>query len=176
MAATMKAEGRNEFADVAPLVKGFLAFVVRGAHRLVELHKDKEQMEILERLMVECATADKSHQPEIIETVLEILLPDDFIGGVKTDSKLPAEAAEQAESWRLGVGDSICKCRKQKGWTQDDLANAAKIPQSHVCRLEKGMHAPTHLTVERVARALGVKPSQLDPNYPSEMESTDNDD
>jgi predicted transcriptional regulator len=49
--------------------------------------------------------------------------------------------------------------------TQEELATKAGIPQSHVCRLETGKHAPTYVTIQKVAKALRVKRSQLDPGF-----------
>jgi transcriptional regulator with XRE-family HTH domain len=36
-------------------------------------------------------------------------------------------------------------------------------PQSHVSRLERGKHVPSHATIDRIAKALRIHPSKLDP-------------
>lgn len=53
------------------------------------------------------------------------------------------------------LGDRVRQVRKERGWTQTELAKRAKIPQSSVSNLETGGHAGSPNIVE-VALALGV--------------------
>jgi transcriptional regulator with XRE-family HTH domain len=47
--------------------------------------------------------------------------------------------------------------RTTHGWTQFDLAVAAGVQPSTVCRIETGAQSPTLVTAEKLARALQVK-------------------
>ena len=105
---------------------------------------------------------------EIKRTILEILFPDILVleshaEPVKLDEG--GEARARLTEYRKKVGRSIRGQRQALHMTQQELAKRAGIPQSHVSRLERGMHAPTYLTTERIARALKTKPSQLDPGF-----------
>lgn len=54
-------------------------------------------------------------------------------------------------------------CRQLKAWrehvgiSQSELARRLKMRPSMVCQLEAGVNSPTLDTVEKVAKALGVK-------------------
>ncbi|QDU05418.1 anaerobic benzoate catabolism transcriptional regulator [Gimesia chilikensis] len=115
------------------------------------------------------AAVDPEEQEEILQAGVEILRPELSCLGQATaeensiDDTVDPEAARKVESYRKKVGLRIKKYRKLLGWTQAELAKVANIPQSHVCRLEKGKHAATDVTIERVAKALGVSPGDLDP-------------
>ena len=46
--------------------------------------------------------------------------------------------------------------RKEKGWTQEELANVADISTQHLCRIENGVRTPSLETVHRITYALGT--------------------
>jgi ribosome-binding protein aMBF1 (putative translation factor) len=68
------------------------------------------------------------------------------------------------ESWLAFVSQRIREHRVAKGWTQEDLANASGLTQSHVCRLERGDHSPNEKTRKKIADALGIPLADLDPS------------
>ena len=47
--------------------------------------------------------------------------------------------------------------------TQVELAEKSGIPQSHISRLESNKHSPSRATLKRIAKALKVDLSELDP-------------
>ena len=51
--------------------------------------------------------------------------------------------------------------RAERGLTQAALAKRAGLTLGYVARLEIGMHDPQLSTLQKLAKALGVKPSQL---------------
>jgi len=51
--------------------------------------------------------------------------------------------------------------RERKGWTQELLAQKAGIGRSHLARLETARQDPTLSTLEKLAKALGVRVSRL---------------
>jgi DNA-binding XRE family transcriptional regulator len=67
------------------------------------------------------------------------------------------------KAWTEHVGRKIRELRERAGLTQARLAEKAGIPQSHVSRLENAEHSATHMTLERIAKALGVSVGDIDP-------------
>jgi len=151
--------------DPAPFVKGLFQLLLKGAQRLVNLNE--EGKDSLMQLAMLLPKADEKEKGEIFETMVELLFPEDHIGGVsKTASITDRDAAARVEKCREQIGKQIKELRESQHLTQDELAEKAGIPQSHVCRLERGKHTPTHVTIEKIAEALGVKPSDIDVGYP----------
>ena len=54
------------------------------------------------------------------------------------------------------VGKNVRRLRKQRGWTQDDLAKKVGVQRHTILKLEKGDTAHMHATVLAVASALGT--------------------
>lgn len=61
----------------------------------------------------------------------------------------------------LNPGFKIAEGRERKGWTQAELAAAAGIAQANLSNIETGKRDLTVSTLVRVARALGLRPSEL---------------
>lgn len=78
--------------------------------------------------------------------------------------ELPGKPSEKLQSWMDYVGGRIRCFREQAGLTQQELAEKAGLRQSHISRLEKGHHSPSALTMEKIAGALGIAVSELDPS------------
>jgi DNA-binding XRE family transcriptional regulator len=117
----------------------------------------KELVSLLE------SAQEEGEKKEIVKTLLEVLFPNS-IGGVGDFEGDPGEEARQRlEAYRKRVGQVIRQRRESLRMTQEQLAERAGIPQSHVSRLERGKHAPTQETIEKVATALQTTPSQIDP-------------
>jgi len=51
--------------------------------------------------------------------------------------------------------------RNERGLSQRSLAEKAGISREYLARLEAGRQDPTLSTLEKLARALGVKPGRL---------------
>jgi DNA-binding XRE family transcriptional regulator len=97
---------------------------------------------------------------EVFETMREILFPES-IGTIKAPD---AEARPEGLIARsIYIGCRIKEEREKSGITQEDLANAAGLTQSHVSRLETGQHSPAWRTLEKIAEALKIEARQLDP-------------
>ena len=71
--------------------------------------------------------------------------------------------AEKADKWFADVGRRIRQLRKTKGLRQSDLAEKTQLSQGAISRIENGYLAASHSTVEKIAKALEVPPSQIDP-------------
>lgn len=58
-------------------------------------------------------------------------------------------------------GEVVRRERESKGISQERLAELADLDRTHVQRLERGRYSPTLDTVESLARALQMLPSEL---------------
>ncbi|MBC7816396.1 MAG: helix-turn-helix transcriptional regulator [Planctomycetaceae bacterium] len=77
---------------------------------------------------------------------------------------LPETPGEALKNWLTYVSTKIKAARTQAGLTQDQLAAKSGLPQSHICKLETGLHSPTAKTLEKIATALGLSASYFDPS------------
>ncbi len=59
------------------------------------------------------------------------------------------------------VGENVYGLRRQRGWTQREVAERMDVEESAVRRIESGRYNLTIGTVALVARALGVAPHEL---------------
>ena len=101
---------------------------------------------------------------ETMETILEILEPE------KTSSELiPFEISrnkpETIKNWLAYVSAKIRELRVEKGLSQEELADLTGLAQSHISRLERGVHSPSHKTLKKLAETFGVNVNQLDPAF-----------
>jgi transcriptional regulator with XRE-family HTH domain len=58
-------------------------------------------------------------------------------------------------------GDTIRSIRTGRGWTQEDLADAAKLTATYVGQVERGDKVPSLTVVLKLARGLSVPPGDL---------------
>jgi transcriptional regulator with XRE-family HTH domain len=56
---------------------------------------------------------------------------------------------------------NVQRFRKEKGWSQEDLADAADLHRTYVSAVERGVRNPTILIVAKLAKGLGVSASDL---------------
>ena len=59
------------------------------------------------------------------------------------------------------IGDMITKVRKEKGMTKTELANLSEINVGHLTHIEKGERNPSHKTLKKICKSLGVPYQQL---------------
>jgi DNA-binding XRE family transcriptional regulator len=74
------------------------------------------------------------------------------------------EPSPGLRKWMGFVGEHIREARRKAGLTQKELAQRSGLRQSHISRLERGRHSPSFVTLEKIAHALGIPLSQLDPS------------
>ena len=84
----------------------------------------------------------------------------DAVSHEQVRDELLADPAVRAEYERLGprfeLITAMVKARKERGWTQTNLADACGASQSAIARLESGEHDPKWSTAIRACRALGL--------------------
>jgi transcriptional regulator with XRE-family HTH domain len=56
---------------------------------------------------------------------------------------------------------NLIKLRNDKGWSQEDLADAAGLHRTYVSGLERQIRNPTVLVLERIAKAFKVSAGRL---------------
>ena len=61
----------------------------------------------------------------------------------------------------VALGQAIKEFRKKKGLTQEELAQRTELHESYISVLESGRRNPTHGTVRRISRGLGVSLLEL---------------
>lgn len=140
---------------------------------VVQQRLKKMPPEVVESVLelVKCLREEEGDEARehISRTLLEIIFPESI-----RSIRLPVGEADEREArqklndYRKKVGEQIRRRREEMEMTQDQLADATGLSQSHVCRLEVGKHAPTYATMERIAKALNTSPDQLDPGFPDE--------
>jgi transcriptional regulator with XRE-family HTH domain len=59
------------------------------------------------------------------------------------------------------VGDNIRFIREKRGLTQEELSAITNMSKTFIGDIERAQKAPTTTSLEKIAKALGVKPSLL---------------
>ena len=59
------------------------------------------------------------------------------------------------------VGDNCARIRKERGWTQEELAERSGLSQQYLSGLERGKRNPTIVTIYELSLALGVSHVEL---------------
>lgn len=59
------------------------------------------------------------------------------------------------------LGMNVRRYRKERGLSQEELAETVELAVTYVGQIERGVRNPTLKVVEDLARALGVKPLDL---------------
>ncbi|AMV18279.1 helix-turn-helix domain-containing protein [Planctomyces sp. SH-PL14] len=131
--------------------------------RLREL--PKEERELFWETVKYASSDDSEEREEAIKTCLEILNP-----VPASKAKVSRLAVDDNEAslgkWTGFVCERVKQARVNAGLTQEQLAEKAGLPQSHVSRIERGKHSPTQMTLQKIADALGVPLAQFDPSAP----------
>ena len=124
----------------------------------------KEDKQDLFELVKEIPNSNPEDLESVVLTMREIL--DQEPGRVvrmnwpeNPDQHLPG-----LTKWMDYVARRITDARTAAGLTQNELAAKSGLPQSHISRLECGKHSPSRVTLERIAAALGIHLSDLDPS------------
>jgi DNA-binding XRE family transcriptional regulator len=133
----------------------------------------KKKKDRVEKLVELLRTADpgSEEQREIAGAIAEILIPH-IIGRsqsrpVDLEEGISSAGRQSVDAYHKSVGEAIRNARDEAGMTQEMLAKNSGLPQSHISRLEAGIHAPTNKTIEKIAEALNIDPSKLDLLYDS---------
>ncbi len=123
----------------------------------------QEDRNDLYELLKELVTAQTCDERESIGvTMLEIL--DQRPVQVQPMNLAEDPPGPGLQKWIDYVSGRIRTLRRAANLTQDELAEKAGLPQSHISRLESAKHSPSRATLEKIAAALGVPLGELDPS------------
>lgn len=68
------------------------------------------------------------------------------------------------EATKAYLSKQIKRLRDDNGYTQEHAAKRAGIYFNHYARIERGEIMPKYETIQKLAKAFGVKPSDLLPS------------
>jgi transcriptional regulator with XRE-family HTH domain len=74
-------------------------------------------------------------------------------------NKMPPRSKKAREA--VAFGEAVRERRKARGWTQERLAEAARVSALQVGFCERGDNVPKLTLILRLAKALGVRPGEL---------------
>ncbi len=62
---------------------------------------------------------------------------------------------------RKQVGLNVQKIRRERGWSQEELAFESGLHRTYISGIERGARNPTLLVIDQLATALKVSPAHL---------------
>jgi transcriptional regulator with XRE-family HTH domain len=62
---------------------------------------------------------------------------------------------------RRQIGLNVQRFRREKGWSQEDLAFESGLHRTYISGIERGVRNPTVLVLEKLAKTLRVPPAAL---------------
>ena len=63
------------------------------------------------------------------------------------------------------IGINVRELRQAKGWSQEEFGFKVGLHRTYVSQIERGVRNPTATVIERIAVALGVRPTMLFANW-----------
>ena len=99
-----------------------------------------------------------SFNPETLQRLSTLVAPDVAAPVIRRQGKRNIIARENPQdvlAW--AIGQRVRAARESKNWRQEDLARESGIARANVARLETGRVVPKLPTLERVAKALGLR-------------------
>jgi len=63
-------------------------------------------------------------------------------------------------------GANVRRYREKRGWSQEDLAEKSGLHRTYISGVERGVRNPTLIIIDRLAKALGMQPSELLRRHP----------
>jgi DNA-binding XRE family transcriptional regulator len=110
-----------------------------------------------------CTADDEEALLAALAGVREILgqqTNDRAIRALPEDDQVPIET----QQWIEQVSQRIREHRHAAGMSQEQLAAASGLPQSHISRLENEKHSPSQKSLGKIASALNLPLSAFAPN------------
>ena len=68
----------------------------------------------------------------------------------------------------FAFGDAVLRARLKKGWTQTELAQRVGTKQANISRIEAGLANPTLELIQKVCKALEIRPEFQQKEKPSQ--------
>lgn len=61
----------------------------------------------------------------------------------------------------MSVGENVKRMRLEKGWSQEDLAEAVQVSRPMICQIERGSKVPSVMLARDIAEVLGCRLEDL---------------
>lgn len=153
MSATTSSDSSHEYS-------AFRLAIAVLAERLTALPPDDKD-DLLELTKILFSADSEEERQSAMKAMDEIVEQ----RPLKLVSPVESEAtSEGLRKWIDFISNGIREARIAAGLTQAELAGRSGLTQSHISRLENGEHSPSHATVKKIADALGIPVSSLDPS------------
>jgi DNA-binding XRE family transcriptional regulator len=120
----------------------------------------KADQDDLDQLLPDLLHGDEEARDSAQRAVAEIL---EAAKGTLSPLRMNAESPDALSNWMTYFAAKLKQARTRAGLTQQQLGEASGIPQSHISRLEAGLHSASAKTVERLTKALCLPTSHFDP-------------
>ena len=124
--------------------------------------EERADLIVLIEALAECQSTEDEKYGEIHDAMRELLYPEGM-GDVIMGAAGAADRTDGLKSRMSWISQKIKELRDKCGFTQHDLAEKSGLPQSHISRLESGVHSPSFKTLEKLAAALDVEVGDIDP-------------
>ena len=62
---------------------------------------------------------------------------------------------------RKQVGGNLQRLRREKGWSQENLAFESGLHRTYISGIERGVRNPTVMIIEKLAETFGVAPAEI---------------
>lgn len=148
--------------DTPPEKQPFVLALSILIHRIGELpHRERDA---LFRLLQEWRKhGNDPDERRRIQSVMEEIITQEPLSVRSVDIVHPRRMDTERKNLAAFIGRKIRQAREDRKLSQQELAAAAGLRQSHISRLEGGNHTPTRHTLEKIAKALKVNPRCFDP-------------
>lgn len=144
--------------DIRPLDKSFALAIAVLRERVRELpEEDRNDLCELTQILI---SADSEEDVESAVNAMNEIM--DQAQVQLQEFVLPDSPDGLLAEWLTFFSGQLRDLRKEAGMTQEDLAKKSGLPQSHISRLENGMHSPSSTTIKKLAEAIGVSTASFD--------------
>ncbi|MCH7689081.1 MAG: helix-turn-helix transcriptional regulator [Planctomycetes bacterium] len=132
-----------------------------------------DDRESLKRMLCEFLDSrDAEVRREVFVSIIEFLSPERYFNVAEsltvdewiTSDRDTTEAIARLTERKKQFGDTLSRLMAEKGLKQRDLAVRLGVKQPAVSALVKGQHKPQPRTLNKLAKALRVKPTDLWPD------------
>jgi len=124
--------------------------------------EDRDDLYDLTRIMI---AAESDEEVESAKRAFREIL-DQTKGKVK--EFCASEEPIGVDGWLLFISKRIKTAREAAKMTQEELERETGLPQSHISRLENGVHSPSSATLAKIAKATGHPVSYFDSSHNDE--------
>ncbi|MDZ4684452.1 MAG: helix-turn-helix transcriptional regulator [Planctomycetaceae bacterium] len=114
----------------------------------------------LDQLLPDLLHGDEEARDSAQRAVAEIL---EGVKGTLSPLRMNEGSPDPLSGWMTYFATKLKQARTKAGLTQQQLGEASGIPQSHISRLEAGLHSASSKTIEKLTAALGLPASHFDP-------------